>query len=305
MGIHRAEVNLELSAEDLIASARTVTTKIAGPDSWEASQLLLLPQIWWDCLAKLWGCVLQGHPIPSRWLEARIALLPKPDGSHRPLSITSMLWRIGAKAINRRLQAWAASWTGLICLGGIASRGVLDAHAKMQAAIKVLGCRGVFVSQDLSKCFDRSNPSQAATVLTHFGAPAPWVDLVLRFYGGVRKLFSSQGVLDAQWLPWDRLGRGLLQGCPFSPLIACAVMSVWFGLLMWPRKVGQLMPLFILMTALCGCAVRPVPIPSRKPCASQMLSTVPSDWNAELTNATSLPLPLKWPEGLERIGYRV
>ena len=34
-------------------------------------------------------------------------------------------------------------------------------------------------------------------------------------------------MLDARWLPSDRMGRGLLQGCPFSPLIACTVMSVW------------------------------------------------------------------------------
>ena len=221
-----APVNIHLSVSglELYHAASLMKDKAAGPDGWVAKPLLELPQIWWDAVAELWTSVMKNGDIPARWVEARVALIPKPDGGTRPLGITSLMWRIGAKVYVSKLRPWVMSWANHQTLGGLAGRGVMDAHHRICHATKSYHDNAVYVSQDLSKFFDKVNIEQAALVLEHLQAPAEWVRLLKHFYSSHLRMFSSHGYVHSKWVTAK---RGLLQGCPFSPIVASAVMYIW------------------------------------------------------------------------------
>ena len=80
------------------------------------------------------------------------------------------------------------------------------------------------MSQDVEKFFDSIDYGLVVKILKHWRAPPQLVTLISGFYFQRRRLFVAQGVVG------DRrryAQRGLLQGCPFSPLIAGALMRVW------------------------------------------------------------------------------
>ena len=215
---------LGFSGSNLLAACRQMTSKAAGPDQWEAKDLLHLPFCWWDALASLWQTVLDTGRIPARWCEARIVFIPKKNGGTRPLSLTSMLWRIGAKVLTFQLREWVRGWINPRTFGGIPDRSVIDAHLHLLKAIDDVGDEAVFVSEDLCKFFDSVSWTQAFAILDKLQAPPAWTRLVAQLYAGSRRIFSAGGMLGSQW---KTAQRGLLQGCPFSPLIAAAVMAVW------------------------------------------------------------------------------
>lgn len=213
-----------LTGKDLLSSCKHMQDKAAGPGGWEAKDLIRLPQPWWDALALIWNRVLQEGHVPQRWAEARIAVIPKRTTGTRPLSVISILWRCGARVLARKLRPWALQWADHRTLGGLPGRGVLDAHIRIAAALEEDVEDQIFVSQDLTKFFDTIDLDQAAAVLRHLRAPPAIIALIQGFYRQNRRIFSSKGIIGRCW---QVCGRGLMQGCPFSPLIASAIMKVW------------------------------------------------------------------------------
>ena len=111
-------------------------TKASGPDDWAAGELVRLPLAWWDALGQLWEKVLEVGSIPECWCDVKIVLIAKPDGGARPLSLTSVVWRIGAKLITRALRQWSVEWADNKVFGGVPERGVLDAHMLLLHAVQ-------------------------------------------------------------------------------------------------------------------------------------------------------------------------
>jgi hypothetical protein len=217
-------VDLEFTEAELLRAAKSMTHKAAGPDAWTTASWVLLPDLWWKQLAKLWTVVIKTAAIPTRWVEARVAFLRKPGGDTRPLSLTSVAWRLGAKVLVGKLRGWLSSWADHRLLGGLPGRAAVDVHLRLTAAMQDIDEEFTVMSQDISKFFDTIDVADAARVLRHLRAPEPIVKLLEVFYGSARKVFSIDGVFSKDWATQ---GRGVLQGCPFSPLLGAAVMSCW------------------------------------------------------------------------------
>lgn len=223
-GIPEVSLPLEqfVSPSNLQARCKLMTSKAPGADAWEAKQLLLLPQAWWDAISTLWCAIIRTSCVPERWKESLVVMIPKPDGGTRPLCLTSTLWRIGASCLAKGLQQWASHWQDNHVLGGLSGRGTLDAHLRLQEAAR---CKDtVFISEDLAKFFDCVDIQQACVVLSHLGAPAAFCQLLGNFYHDSKRLFVSAGICNQEW---KSASRGLMQGCPFSPIVAASLMKVW------------------------------------------------------------------------------
>ena len=80
--------------------------KSTGVDGWSATALLLLPDGFWQAVVSLWRAMLQRSRVPRAWKDIRIALIEKPDGGYRPLSIGAVLWRALGSASCCRLRGW-------------------------------------------------------------------------------------------------------------------------------------------------------------------------------------------------------
>ena len=92
-----SSLDIHFCGKTLPSICKEMACKASGPDAWSAGDLGRLPEVWWEAFALLWTSVYKSGAIPHRWLEARVCLLPKADGSSRPLSILSVAWRIGAR----------------------------------------------------------------------------------------------------------------------------------------------------------------------------------------------------------------
>ena len=120
-----------VTTDALISAAKRMRHRAAGPDAWTTDQLLRLPVCWWELLRRLWSVVLSSGRLPQAWHHARATLLPKPCGGSRPLTITSVGWRVGASAIARALAPWSDAWAPPSLVGGLAHRSGEDIHARI------------------------------------------------------------------------------------------------------------------------------------------------------------------------------
>ena len=217
-------VHIDWSGEALFRLAKSMKCRASGPDDWSASTLTLLPLSWWSEYALLWQQVWSCSKVPSCWRDAKVALLAKEDGSgYRPLSVASVLWRIGAKHMARSLRLWALEWSDQHVFGGVVGRAAKDAVARCIVAAE-LDPQATFVAQDLSRFFDSVAPEHAAAVADWFRAPPELAKLLLSVYADATRTFALEGHLaPTSTSPC----RGLVQGCPLSPLCAAMIMRVW------------------------------------------------------------------------------
>ncbi|CAE7723733.1 rbcL [Symbiodinium sp. CCMP2592] len=213
---------VEFTADKLRKCAKRMVGKASGPDDWEVEAMLALPTGFWSALASLWQCVYEKAVLPGRWREAKVALVPKPTGDHRPISILSVAYRVGASALVRELRPWAEGWLGHRILGGVQQRCARDVFIRLFEAAEDPAM--IFIGQDVSKFFDSLCGSHVVQVLRHLQAPAALVELIGAIMSEQWRVFSAGGQLGANWF---RVDRGAAQGDPLSPLLAAAVMYVW------------------------------------------------------------------------------
>ena len=218
----RCGCDLRFSGADLRRAAAQMKGKSAGPVSWTAEALIRLPLAWWQHAATLWEAVLHHHRAPTAWCCGRTCLLWKDNDKSRPITVLPIMWRAGARIINQRLSCWVASWKQSFDCGGLPGTSVSDALQLLQHELSN-GCRGG-VQQDVSGFFDSLEHDLTAAVLRHLRAPEPVVALFEHACSVSSRIFCLEGAYSTRWTHPD---RGLLQGCPLSPVISAAVTHVW------------------------------------------------------------------------------
>ena len=219
---------IQVSGSELARVALKAKDKAPGMDAWTALHLCNLPISFWDQVGVLWDACLRHGRVPVMWKEVRIALLPKATGGMRPLAIVTVLWRICMSATLRKLRAWIADWACPELFGALPGKGIMEVHERFYEAVSTakqtrvpiwLGARlmsaSVLIQSALRlpfKCGDGLVPPQQFVIcLLIFTANS--VDGLLG-----RVLFTLTRYLAR---------RGLLQGCPASPALLNALMTVW------------------------------------------------------------------------------
>ena len=216
---------LQVTTKQLIQAARRSRGKAAGGDGWQSEHFLALPNTWWDCFRDLWHTILDTAHIPPSWLQTLVVLLPKPTGGTRPISITGIAWRIAASATVRALAPWTHDWAAPALCGGLPGRDGIALHVRLfHDLLEHHDEDFIVLSQDLSKAFDTVHIMQALTALSHYGAPDSLCQTILAFYQGCRRLFLYNGTMSPTW---QATTHGILQGCPFSPLLLATLMNIW------------------------------------------------------------------------------
>lgn len=217
----------EVSAEALRRQVLKGRHKAAGLDQWTPEALLVLPPVFWEECAVLWGVVLHTGRVPLEWTRVRCSGIPKQDGGVRPLSIEPVLWRAGVSVLIKQLQCWVLGWVGDEVVGAVCGRGpsiLLDLfHDALDQARSqnenLLACK-----LDLSKCFDRVRAEDTIVLLRRLGAPVELCN-VLSYYDRHREVWvcSRQAVAESPIFP----NLGLPQGGPDSPLRLLTLMAAW------------------------------------------------------------------------------
>ena len=218
-----------VTATELQQFVRRSLCKATGMDGWSARDLLCLPQDFWEEVILLWRAMLKWYRVPKAWKDIRIALLAKPGGDYRPLSIGAVLWRALGTAACRRLRSWVLGWAKQELQGGLPGRGVQGVHDPLLSDFELAAQgQGELAGSkvDLKRCFDNIRPRQALTVCAHLGMPPELVGLIADYYQGQRRFLAVSGQADPCPIV---VSRGLQQGCPFSVILVNAVNAVWIA----------------------------------------------------------------------------
>ena len=216
-----------VSGPALQGRAQEARTKAAGPDGWEAEQLLKLPPPFWETLAVLWNEALRVGRLPQAWANVRVALIPKEDGGERPLGIASVMWRLGMTVLIRQLTEWVDAWLPNELAGGLHGRSPDDIHEAFITALRDSRAQGHGawgLKIDIKKCFDSVSPDQAIGALEHFGGPPALCAILRDFYAHSVRVVEWRGATARHPITCT---RSLLQGCPASPLLLAGLMSIW------------------------------------------------------------------------------
>eukprot|EP00439_Symbiodinium_sp_Y106_P072455 s897_g13.t1 len=228
----------------VLACLRASAQRAPGLDAWAPASLALLPLPFFELVTRLWAQCLHAARLPGSWYHVRITLLPKDDGGLRPLAIASAIWQALGTVVVRNLRAWSLSWAPPALLGSMPGRSCSDLHASFAADVHHARCdRLQFAGYkaDVKRCFDSVHVPQALEVARWLGAPAALMPLLRNFYEMQQRHMSWQGVYHPAAI---RPLTGLLQGCPFSPLLLNCIVCVWV------RVVQQAAPRAVVATYL-------------------------------------------------------
>ena len=221
--VRRTQLDIEFSAEGLCSTAASIAGKAAGPDCWKACSLCKMPLSWWAMAAQLWSHVWAHAAVPKLWKDAKVTLIRKKGGpTTRPITLTQIMWRIGAKIVAQALREWAPEWASESDHGGLPGRSISDVLFQVQAALR----RGsnTAVLMDVAGYFDAMNAHTMRKIFTHLGAPVQLAPLLESFYTGARRYFCFEGSFDPEC---HVVRSGLAQGCPLSPIAAAALSHCW------------------------------------------------------------------------------
>jgi len=172
----------DLETGDYETAAAAQAGKAGGIDGWTGDDLANLPAQAWPGLTRVLNA-MDKTTLPRLWRHARQAHKPKPgattlaDGGRsisadklRPLSITSCWLRLWSRARyhSTAAQAWIAGWLPEDSYGGRPGISTYTPSARFVDAAK----RGHIVATlDLSKAFDRTQPTHAIAAFAKLGIP--------------------------------------------------------------------------------------------------------------------------------------
>ena len=190
----------------------------------------------------LWRTVIVAGAVPRQWQRSTIVLVDKSASETRPIALLSVAWRAGARAVVQRLRPWVMQWMGHRAVGGAPGRSAVNFHKRIFDAW--MAGTTTYVQQDLHAFFDSLSSVVVCDALRKLGAPARLVSLVQVFYARQERLFTVEGLTASKWVPAQ---VGILQGCPFSPLLSLGLGMLWAEYVAAPHiECGILRPLHVV-----------------------------------------------------------
>ena len=208
-----------LTFEQVKAACLGTGNKKGGLDGWSYRALRNLPDACYQQLAELFRSVELELSLPLQMRAVQVALLPKSPEKERPISLTSVLWRIFSKLRRPVLDGWLkeyvahapfdAATPGRTCLDPALSRLIKAEDHKFRKVTFVT----LFV--DLLGFYDAVDFSRLLQQGSALSFPPLLLELSLQLYTGPRCL-NGEGVSTVMLHP----KRGILQGCPYAPTIA-------------------------------------------------------------------------------------
>ena len=209
----------KITADGLEAILKNVTDKAGGLDGLTYAALKNLPVPAYEQLTQALNLAETTGVAPQHWQAHHVALLPKNADIERPITLTSITYRLWcfcrAQVVKKWMRETAAQFPwdkaspGNTCLEtGMQRllRGEVSRAANKHACAVLL---------DLQTFYDSVNWTKLEERIVATGFPPAIALLVMQVYRGTRYLAAedllSEGILPA---------RGILAGCPFATMMA-------------------------------------------------------------------------------------
>ena len=208
-----------LQWEDVKTACHKTGNKKGGIDCWSYKAVRNLTDQGYQMLTDLFHEMEGQVSIPFQLQVVQVALLPKNEVKERPISLTSVLWRIWTKLRRSSLAVWLEEYSRT---SGFDS--AVPGHTSLDPALarliraedhKFRGQTFITLFCDLEGFYDVVSHERLAQQGMLLGFPSLMLELAIQLYEGPRRLYG-EGVASPSIWP----KRGMLQGCPCAPTLA-------------------------------------------------------------------------------------
>eukprot|EP01059_Diplonema_ambulator_P009922 TRINITY_DN198_c0_g1_i7.p1 TRINITY_DN198_c0_g1~~TRINITY_DN198_c0_g1_i7.p1 ORF type:complete len:1582 (+),score=531.22 TRINITY_DN198_c0_g1_i7:1237-5982(+) len=208
---------------------RKARRSAAGTDGWRMSELRHLP----DQILEGWAALLNHIEETGVWPKAMrlalVTLIPKCEDAgpleHRPITVTSAVYRLWACTRLRDILAWQEKWIHRTQHGFRKGHGTEDALLDICFDIEeaVLDKKPlVGVALDFAKCFDSVPQQLVFRLMEDLGMDVDILRAMKGMYGTMERRFRyATGVGEV-----FTTTNGILQGCPLSVVMINALLAV-------------------------------------------------------------------------------
>lgn len=206
------------------------TNAAPGTDGWSPKEMKLLHDDLLQWLTWVFLLIEETGQWPQTLTRCVISLISKGKGSRpldlRPVSVTSVVYRIWAKTFGMRVEAWQDAVLDSGQYGCRKKRSSIDAlweiTTRAEYAHRHERKSRVLMAVDLAKAFDNIPVDIAMEIARRAGLPAHVLRPLIAVYEQMVKHFKvGTGV----GLPW-RATNGVMQGCPASCIPMNLVLAV-------------------------------------------------------------------------------
>ncbi|CAE7805903.1 pol [Symbiodinium sp. CCMP2592] len=208
-----------LSWEQVKTACLATGNKKGGLDGWSYKALRKLPDFCYRQLAGLFRLVETDLNLPLQMLTVQVALLAKTPEKERPISLTSVLWRVYSKLRRPLLESWLREYAAFAPFDS-ATPGHTSLDPALSRLIKAEDHKFrkvtfITLFVDLEGFYDGVDFSPLISQGKALSFPPLLLELSLQLYNGPRCLHGEGVSTVALWPK-----RGILQGCPYAPTVA-------------------------------------------------------------------------------------
>ncbi|GBB96554.1 hypothetical protein RclHR1_02780017 [Rhizophagus clarus] len=232
---HTSQINRDLLLKPISQDKLTTIIKDL-PNNKMAGSNGLTYEIWkkfsknhYDIIINLFNDILKLNTIPSRWQEALLYLIPKPEywncdlTKTWPIILLDTLRKIFTKILTQRLQQYLTNTSILqkTNQAGLHGSSTMEIIFKIQTIIdyhkdtNIIQSPFYIMIQDLSKAYNRVNLSLLDLALKRIGLPASFTTIIINLFKNHKNSIILPTLLSESY----DLKMGIIQGEVCSPLL--------------------------------------------------------------------------------------
>jgi hypothetical protein len=238
--------------EILVALKSFSKDKSPGPDGWTVEFYLhFFDLVGPDLLALVEDNKLRGKVIGAL-NSTFLTLIPKVDasssfGDYRPIALCNLCYKLISKIIAIRIKPILSRFLSKEQLGFLKGRQIIDAIGTTQEclhSIKTKKSKALILKLDLKKAFDCIDWDFLRLILTQTGFSQQMIKWIMSCVSSANLAILVNGESST----FFRMGRGLRQGCPLSPLLFILAMEALSLLLKTTQSEGKISGLKVSRT---------------------------------------------------------
>ena len=212
-----------LTISQLTWALRHLPDKACGPDAVTAQLLRTAPPLAVKALLKLYQEMEEKIQLPTQQQMHMVVMLPKNAAKERPITLTSLLYRVWCRLRKPLLYEWQKQLPAAMnhdkARPGAHVLYVALERLLRQEVHRANGRRGVTCLMDMSTFYDTIHLQLQAEALK-LNYPPLMLEMALQVYHGPKAIVAEQ-----EMTPFFTVTNGVPAGCPQAPLLAKAVLA--------------------------------------------------------------------------------